>query len=148
MNSVGGAVQEIMLRFLCLPGLDVHFRLDPGDIRLSRVIGGDRGEVLAVREDIEGSPGQGHAGTGVLFHDDDPNFPDILEGEHHIVLAGPLDGFHPGVLHIARRGGLLSDPVGAVGQGLALEGNLSIEPGDAGGLVVPVNLLKTEHRAL
>ena len=64
------------------------------------------------------------------------------------MLAGPLDGFHPGVLHIARRGGVLGDPVGPVGQGLALEGNLSIEPGDTGGLVVPVNLLKTEHRAL
>ena len=64
------------------------------------------------------------------------------------MLAGPFDGFHPGVLHIARRGGLLSDPVGAVGQGLALKGDLSIEPGDAGGFVVPVNLLKTEHRAL
>lgn len=130
-----------------LNGLDIHLGLDPGDIRLARVIGGNGGEVLAVPENVKGGPGQGQA-LLVLFHEDEPNFAHVLKSEQHVLLAGPFHGFHPRILQVTLRRGLLRDPVRAVGQFIPLEGDLAVEPGGASGDIAAVDLLKAEHRAL
>ena len=75
-----------MLRRDLLNGLDVHFRLDAGDIRLARVVGGDGGQILAVRVNFEGRPAKRHPALGVLFHDDEPNLPNVLKSERNSVL--------------------------------------------------------------
>lgn len=69
-------------------------------------------------------------------------------GPQNVLFPRPFHGFNARILLVALRRGLLPHPVAAVGELVALEGDLAVEAGGAGGLVVPVDLLEHKDRAL
>ena len=147
MDSMGGAVQDVPCRGRLFHHLDVGFLLDAGDPGLAGAVGLNGGDEFAVRVHIEHRALQGGPQL-VHLQDSEADVPDVLKGDQNILFARPFHGFHPRILQVACRTGLLPHPVAAIGQLIALEGDSPVKAGGSGGLIAAVDLLKDEHGPL
>ena len=115
VDAVGRLVQHIPGGGGGFHDLNIGFLADAGHAGLAVVVGGDGGNELAVREHIKGGVGQGNAGLLVHLDDGQADVPHVLPNDGHVFGAVPLHRFHTGGLHIAVRGRLLRNTVGAIG---------------------------------
>ena len=148
VDAVGRLVQHIPGGGGGFHDLNIGFLADAGHAGLAVVVGGNGGNELAVRIHIKGGVGQRYAGLLVYLNNGQADVPHVLPGDKNILGAVPLHRLHTGGLHIAVRGRLLRDAVGAVGQLVALKRDGAVKAGDAGSHVAAVNLLKAEHGPL
>ena len=116
MDAVGGLVQHIPGRSGGFYHFNVGFLLDAGHTGHAGIVGSNGSDEFAIGVHIKGGIGQRNAGLLVYLDDGQTDVPHILPGDGHVLGAVPFHRFHAGGFHIALRGRLLRNAVGAVGQ--------------------------------
>ena len=148
VDAVGGLVQHIPGRGGGFHHLNIGFLPDAGHTGHAGIVGGHGSDELAIGVHVKGGVTQGNAGLLVHLDDGQADVPHVLPSNENVLGAVPLHRFHAGGLHIAVRGRLLRDAVGAVGQLVSLKGDGAVKAGDAGSHIGAVNLLKAENSPL
>ena len=115
VDAVGGLVQNIPGGGGGFHDFDIGFFFNASHTGLAGVVGGDRGNELAVCVHVKGGVGQRYAGLLVYLHNGQADVPYIFPCNENIFGAIPFHRLYTGGLHITVRGRLFRDAIGAVG---------------------------------